>query len=153
MPGEGASDPVRKRRMFHGILTRSMDALSMALRATPTNFGPGKLRCRWQTCRNLSISILPSVPRTSSLFSIGLAFQDSSSRPCASPALIEALHSSNCSDGLAPVDEHETSSPETSPAKASIVYRPCTPRRSEEHTSELQSLMRISYAVFCLKKK
>src|SRR3546814_4780343 len=27
------------------------------------------------------------------------------------------------------------------------------PQRSEEHTSELQSLMRISYAVFCLKKK
>src|SRR3546814_4479515 len=33
-------------------------------------------------------------------------------------------------------------------------YRtPCRRRRSEEHTSELQSLMRISYAVFCLKKK
>src|SRR3546814_9617403 len=36
-------------------------------------------------------------------------------------------------------------------------HRPCNlPRaamRSEEHTSELQSLMRISYAVFCLKKK
>src|SRR3546814_4947540 len=31
-------------------------------------------------------------------------------------------------------------------------YDPTTPR-SEEHTSELQSLMRISYAVFCLKKK
>src|SRR3546814_18384710 len=35
--------------------------------------------------------------------------------------------------------------------------RPVAPgggnRRSEEHTSELQSLMRISYAVFCLKKK
>src|SRR3546814_1864216 len=32
--------------------------------------------------------------------------------------------------------------------------RPGTPwKRSEEHTSELQSLMRISYAVFCLKKK
>src|SRR3546814_7245449 len=29
----------------------------------------------------------------------------------------------------------------------------CHDRRSEEHTSELQSLMRISYAVFCLKKK
>src|SRR3546814_3417417 len=28
-----------------------------------------------------------------------------------------------------------------------------TRKRSEEHTSELQSLMRISYAVFCLKKK
>src|SRR3546814_10897463 len=29
----------------------------------------------------------------------------------------------------------------------------CAKLRSEEHTSELQSLMRISYAVFCLKKK
>src|SRR3546814_2668923 len=41
------------------------------------------------------------------------------------------------------------------------IFQACTispsarapPRRSEEHTSELQSLMRISYAVFCLKKK
>src|SRR3546814_13421921 len=33
-------------------------------------------------------------------------------------------------------------------------WSPCRNRgRSEEHTSELQSLMRISYAVFCLKKK
>src|SRR3546814_6369154 len=32
----------------------------------------------------------------------------------------------------------------------SVLAYPC---RSEEHTSELQSLMRISYAVFCLKKK
>src|SRR3546814_9173073 len=31
--------------------------------------------------------------------------------------------------------------------------QPGIPTRSEEHTSELQSLMRISYAVFCLKKK
>src|SRR3546814_6607318 len=33
------------------------------------------------------------------------------------------------------------------------VARPSVTVRSEEHTSELQSLMRISYAVFCLKKK
>src|SRR3546814_19884853 len=32
-------------------------------------------------------------------------------------------------------------------------HRNCHGARSEEHTSELQSLMRISYAVFCLKKK
>src|SRR3546814_8086164 len=32
-------------------------------------------------------------------------------------------------------------------------HRSHAPARSEEHTSELQSLMRISYAVFCLKKK
>src|SRR3546814_5228140 len=36
------------------------------------------------------------------------------------------------------------------PARAHINRLPA---RSEEHTSELQSLMRISYAVFCLKKK
>src|SRR3546814_3835820 len=35
-----------------------------------------------------------------------------------------------------------------------IIYLPSDyQERSEEHTSELQSLMRISYAVFCLKKK
>src|SRR3546814_7702672 len=34
----------------------------------------------------------------------------------------------------------------------SLSEKSCSPR-SEEHTSELQSLMRISYAVFCLKKK
>src|SRR3546814_8008870 len=38
-----------------------------------------------------------------------------------------------------------TTDPEEIPAN--------TPVRSEEHTSELQSLMRISYAVFCLKTK
>src|SRR3546814_3576740 len=32
-------------------------------------------------------------------------------------------------------------------------FDPAAKHRSEEHTSELQSLMRISYAVFCLKKK
>src|SRR3546814_10358422 len=40
-------------------------------------------------------------------------------------------------------------------AKAREMTEPSAPVsvRSEEHTSELQSLMRISYAVFCLKKK
>src|SRR3546814_6562910 len=44
------------------------------------------------------------------------------------------------SRGLFPIDNHDSL---TSTLKV----------RSEEHTSELQSLMRISYAVFCLKKK
>src|SRR3546814_7417866 len=38
-----------------------------------------------------------------------------------------------------------------SPALAALLLKPH--QRSEEHTSELQSLMRISYAVFCLHKK
>src|SRR3546814_1454032 len=37
--------------------------------------------------------------------------------------------------------------------KEHLFYLNGKPYRSEEHTSELQSLMRISYAVFCLKKK
>src|SRR3546814_4720132 len=36
---------------------------------------------------------------------------------------------------------------------AGVIVDELRRRRSEEHTSELQSLMRISYAVFCLKKK
>src|SRR3546814_1238084 len=40
--------------------------------------------------------------------------------------------------------------PPRSPPKRSTA---AAPTRSEEHTSELQSLMRTSYAVFCLKKK
>src|SRR3546814_13287389 len=40
------------------------------------------------------------------------------------------------------------------PQRCGIGHRGVEPAgRSEEHTSELQSLMRISYAVFCLKKK
>src|SRR3546814_3456531 len=42
--------------------------------------------------------------------------------------------------------------PETSQGRPSHPS-PANRQRSEEHTSELQSLMRISYAVFCLKKK
>src|SRR3546814_1594986 len=40
------------------------------------------------------------------------------------------------------------------PSEAELAHaRAVIAARSEEHTSELQSLMRISYAVFCLKKK
>src|SRR3546814_4665526 len=54
------------------------------------------------------------------------------------------------------VDErgHGVAAGEVLPVRAAqAVARAGESRRSEEHTSELQSLMRISYAVFCLKKK
>src|SRR3546814_6646808 len=51
------------------------------------------------------------------------------------------------SGDLAPVQQLHQQSTQVSSA-----LRQANPR-SEEHTSELQSLMRISYAVFCLKKK
>src|SRR3546814_7066287 len=60
-------------------------------------------------------------------------------------------HASECGRRYAQV-VLELAAPERAPhhaARTSETRR----HRSEEHTSELQSLMRISYAVFCLKKK
>src|SRR3546814_1573746 len=48
-------------------------------------------------------------------------------------------------DPVAAVDQHQRALQYRAPAQIIV--------RSEEHTSELQSLMRTSYAVFCLKKK
>src|SRR3546814_9002118 len=47
----------------------------------------------------------------------------------------------------------QSCAPQTRRGPHSPTPLPQGERRSEEHTSELQSLMRISYAVFCLKKK
>src|SRR3546814_6907213 len=60
---------------------------------------------------------------------------------------LEAINTSAAPDRVAPVAH---------PAAAltdGVLTATLKPLRSEEHTSELQSLMRISYAVFCLKKK
>src|SRR3546814_5527430 len=62
-----------------------------------------------------------------------------------SPACLNTRTSKKLLTSL--VFEHEQASRD---ARIRPVLRPW---RSEEHTSELQSLMRISYAVFCLKKK
>src|SRR3546814_8637817 len=62
-------------------------------------------------------------------------------------AIRDALHSSSSLLDLLPEAERLLTS-------ADEVWRSSDDsERSEEHTSELQSLMRISYAVFCLKKK
>src|SRR3546814_7125829 len=73
--------------------------------------------------------------------------------------IVEALGAKG--DGLATVDGRPLFLPQTLPGDR-VLARVTGERgggfkgeviRSEEHTSELQSLMRISYAVFCLKKK
>src|SRR3546814_5455336 len=47
----------------------------------------------------------------------------------------------------------QSRAPRSTPVCPPDLILEIVPIRSEEHTSELQSLMRISYAVFCLKKK
>src|SRR3546814_1062279 len=59
------------------------------------------------------------------------------------PSSSRVLHSANFADAV-----RLASSLTVEPASTAPTFH-----RSEEHTSELQSLMRISYAVFCLKKK
>src|SRR3546814_2143136 len=54
---------------------------------------------------------------------------------------------------LARSEHKNRMTPATSSAVPKRLSGVASSRRSEEHTSELQSLMRISYAVFCLKKK
>src|SRR3546814_7828648 len=74
------------------------------------------------------------------------------------------LFRSRCSDAWSLILAYDGGKPPSDAARAAngatasnttnkrliMAGHPC---RSEEHTSELQSLMRISYAVFCLKKK
>src|SRR3546814_6105027 len=79
----------------------------------------------------------PRSTRTDTLFPYTTLFRShlrargrSPRRRCIGPGDPRRLRRSRCAEALCPRS-----------------------RRSEEHTSELQSLMRISYAVFCLKKK
>src|SRR3546814_5928113 len=83
---------------------------------------------------------------------------------CSSSPVTVASTSTAAVFCIKPQDQRAITTAPTKPMAASIQthprYRPAsnaaiarTEVRSEEHTSELQSLMRISYAVFCLKKK
>src|SRR3546814_6848387 len=96
----------------------------------------------------------PSVPSRIPV----LQFSDRCDRgTCSARALVITLHSGRplywCAHHYAQVEAHV--------ARLKVVDQRHTLRdrstpvspRSEEHPSELQSLMRISYAVFCLKKK
>src|SRR3546814_3993928 len=80
---------------------------------------------------------------------IEMNFDDPDEQPMFAFAESLAVRSANGEDLPTPFNEH----PCVGRRRPTLSL--CKPRacRSEEHTSELQSLMRISYAVFCLKKK
>src|SRR3546814_9796499 len=70
------------------------------------------------------------------------------SKQTSAPPALRTQSSASSTMLLAVKGEAAASSPTDGSSRSSWAER-----RSEEHTSELQSLMRISYAVFCLKKK
>src|SRR3546814_8642298 len=84
----------------------------------------------------------PRSTRTDTLFPYTTLFRSPRKRPRADPG----------GNGRAPVDAARKG-PQGDEDRQGADQPRNADRRSEEHTSELQSLMRISYAVFCLKKK
>src|SRR3546814_4252480 len=99
--------------------------------------------------RSAAFSVSPAVP---SLFISTTPRQSSTSAPCARRRFASRHPSPHCSASA----YGTTLCSGTGCVRGSpLVQYAKTPlhRRSEEHTSELQSLMRISYAVFCLKNK
>src|SRR3546814_5728186 len=73
--------------------------------------------------------------------------------PSISPTRLLPPAASDGSPALRKISQLKLVASGESPSSLNFRIWPCRFRRSEEHTSELQSLMRISYAVFCLKKK
>src|SRR3546814_3430653 len=88
----------------------------------------------------------PRSTRTDTLFPYTTLFRSSLLRALAYPARLELLHVLRFPHTLGEIRLTAHRGTGAREGRASS-------RRSEEHTSELQSLMRISYAVFCLKKK
>src|SRR3546814_7095932 len=84
----------------------------------------------------------PRSTRTDTLFPYTTLFR---SGRCSSGSSRTSATSTACWAGCSP--------PTAGPRSCSTRRSVASSQRSEEHTSELQSLMRISYAVFCLKKK
>src|SRR3546814_9194085 len=101
----------------------------------------------------------PRSTRTDTLFPFTTLFRSRRARQCAiggfraiafGPALITAVQEIE-EDRLRHDRHAHATDRETAPVCGKRRHDPVS--RSEEHTSEVQSLMRISYAVFCLKKK
>src|SRR3546814_7185535 len=92
----------------------------------------------------------PRSTRTDTLFPYTTLFRSGTLRAVLRTALLAVLHPLGVEHAAQDVIAHAGKVAYTAAAdQHNAVFL----ERSEEHTSELQSLMRISYAVFCLKKK
>src|SRR3546814_3544908 len=104
----------------------------------------------------------PRFTRTDTLFPYSTLFRSKPPGAVADDDDRAGIDADGGAENKAGADEAHTitahdvaAAPEAAGADAAVLddSAPAEPARSEEHTSELQSLMRISYAVFCLKKK
>src|SRR3546814_8521465 len=100
----------------------------------------------------------PRSTRTDTLFPYTTLFRSRRDGADAAPLGVSGRRKSHpfrhpCADLFAPVRAVEMVANDTFQGLAFLARIGGGDGRSEEHTSELQSLMRISYAVFCLKKK
>src|SRR3546814_15329585 len=86
----------------------------------------------------------PGSTRTDTLFPYTTLFRSAQNIQPGKGTPVMQLELRDLSSGLKTTERYRTTE---------SVERVFIEDRSEEHTSELQSLMRISYAVFCLKKK
>src|SRR3546814_3604500 len=91
----------------------------------------------------------PRSTRTDTLFPYTTLFRSAPDRRSAARSRRRA----RATRVLSPPNGRHLPTDRTVPWTDGSASYPCRKIRSEEHTSELQSLMRISYAVFCLKKK
>src|SRR3546814_4019296 len=102
------------------------------------------------------IRLPPRSTRTYTLFPDTTLFRSSAARPPLAPAnhFIRCLSTASCAALTVWLIDPITQAPSAFSSRAALGKPPFScAARSEEHTSELQSLMRNSYAVFCLKKK
>src|SRR3546814_2919282 len=93
----------------------------------------------------------PRSTRTDTLFPYTTLFRSTASADACPRS--RAASTSTCSPASPPPPDAERRRHMATPGTAKRMWALDSPTRSEEHTSELQSLMRTSYAVFCLKKK
>src|SRR3546814_5906788 len=75
------------------------------------------------------------------------------STPAAASSIPFSLSSMRPNPPMQLIEDNKKAAPDRPIERDRVAALPDLHARSEEHTSELQSLMRTSYAVFCLKKK
>src|SRR3546814_3134976 len=112
---------------------------------------------QWHCGCEAASSLIKSMPEPSgrprSTSAMSGACAETAARPPASVSAERTLMPGKASVNVSPSQHANAGWSSTTSPRFMLPQSPNVSARSEEHTSELQSLMRISYAVFCLKKK